>query len=298
MPRAAGARLHIISSALSARPIRRNAMVDAPRPEAALRNFEAASPRPTGDSARVRARRRSRSANGRGARDRSRTRGAGAAASRRACSMGHQDHGLLAVQRCGRIGLAHENEDSQRGSPRAGRSTTCGRCSRNDRRAHDGRLDIRGIARRDVRARSWRRPSGFAVEQRLEPSLLLFGRGIAGQHFHVAGIRGRALKASGARCERPMISQHQAGAYSRLVRPAQCSECGRKRFTDSPPLPGASGPPPPRRPPGIAVAAVSLHFFVEAPLRRVRRERPMKRSSCSCRRRTFRCARNPCFILC
>ena len=68
----------------------------------------------------------------------------------------------------------------------------------------------------------------FAAQQRFQPLALLRLAAVAHQHFHVAGIRRRAVERFRARPELPMISA--SGAYSVLVRPAPSSDSGRNRF--------------------------------------------------------------------
>ena len=55
-------------------------------------------------------------------------------------------------------------------------------------------------------------------EQRLQPLLLLLGRAVALQHFHVAGVGRRTIEHFGGKNDAPHHFRHSA--YSRLVSPA------------------------------------------------------------------------------
>ncbi len=181
---------------------------------------------------------------------------------------GHQDHRLLAVQRRARIGLAHENQDFAARITRAGGPPLAAVDHVVIAVAHDGRLDIRGIARRDVGLGHGEGRADSPVEQGLEPALLLLGGGVAGQHFHVARVGGRAIEGLGCEmrashdlAQRRVLEVGETGAVlgvrqeeiPQILRPCLALQV----------LHHLGGPP------GIAVVTVFLHFFVEAPLRRV-----------------------------
>ena len=111
------------------------------------------------------------------------------------CFHRHQDHGLLTVPVRLRIGLAHENQYLAARIAGAGSPPLASVDQVAVAVAHDGglvcwwraaRCHI-GFGHRKCRA-------DLAVEQRREPALLLLLGGIAGQHFHVAGVRRRAIE--------------------------------------------------------------------------------------------------------
>ncbi len=54
--------------------------------------------------------------------------------------------------------------------------------------------DVGGVGGGDVRLGHGEARADLARQQRFEPALLLLGRAVADQHFHVAGVRGRAVE--------------------------------------------------------------------------------------------------------
>ena len=111
------------------------------------------------------------------------------------CVARDQDLGLLeiAVRIIG-VGLAHEDENfaarvaHARGPPLAAVDDVFIPVT------HDAGFDIGGIGRGHRGFGHGKAGTNFACEQRLQPFLLLLGCAVAGQHFHIAGVRRRAIK--------------------------------------------------------------------------------------------------------
>ncbi len=55
--------------------------------------------------------------------------------------------------------------------------------------AHDAALDIGGVGRCHRRLCHRKTRTNLAIQQGLQPPLLVFGRAVTCQHFHVAGVR-------------------------------------------------------------------------------------------------------------
>ena len=113
----------------------------------------------------------------------------------------HEDHRLLLVARRIGIGLAHQDEDlaarvhRARGPPLPGVDDIARIAL-----AADRRLDVGRVGGGDRRLGHRKRRADLALEQRLQPALLLFLRAIADQRFHIAGIGRRAVEDLG--CDR------------------------------------------------------------------------------------------------
>ena len=107
----------------------------------------------------------------------------------------HQDHRLLLMPRRVRVGLAHHDKNlaarvhRARGPPFAGVDDIAAVAL-----APDAGLDIGRVGRGHRRLGHREGGADFAVEQRLQPPVLLLLRRVAHQRFHVAGIGGRAVE--------------------------------------------------------------------------------------------------------
>jgi len=89
-----------------------------------------------------------------------------------------------------------------------------------------GHGDVGGIRRRHVRLGHQIGGADFSLEQRLQPGLLLLGRAIALEYFHVAGVRRRAVEGFGAEMrlahllgEIGVFDDRQAGAALGIGQP-------------------------------------------------------------------------------
>src|SRR5205814_3198423 len=107
----------------------------------------------------------------------------------------HEDHRLLLVARCIGIGLAHQDKDlaarvhRARGPPLPGVDDIARIAL-----AADRRLDVGRVGGRDSRLGHRKRRADLALEQWLQPALLLFLRAIADERYHIAGIGRRAVE--------------------------------------------------------------------------------------------------------
>ena len=181
---------------------------------------------------------------------------------------GHENHRLLAVVRGARIGLAHEDQDLAARVARAGSPPLAAVDHVVIAVAHDGGLNIRGIAGGDIRLGHRKGGADAPLEQRLEPARLLRRRRIARQHLHVAGIRRRTIEGF----RRQMRTSHDFAQGSVL----QIREPGAMLGMRQEQVPQIFRPRlvlqflhDRRGLPGIAGAAVLVHLFVEARLGRV-----------------------------
>ena len=170
-----------------------HAVVDAPRPEAALRDFEAAAFAEQ-DAARRHAHvveadfhvtvRRVVVAE-----HRQRPQHLDAGRIGR-----HQDHRLLRVARRLRVGLAHEDVDL---AARIAGTADPPLAAVDDvvvAVTLDARGDVGRVARRDRRLGHREGAADLAVQQRLKPALLVFGQAVAFDRLHVAGVGRRAVE--------------------------------------------------------------------------------------------------------
>src|SRR5262245_39282622 len=111
----------------------------------------------------------------------------------------HQDHRLLLVA-VGvlRVGLTHEDEDLATRVADARAPPLVAVDHVGVALADDRRLDVGRIGRRDLRLGHDERRADLALEQRLEPLLLLCLGAVALDRLHVAGIRRRAVERLGS----------------------------------------------------------------------------------------------------
>jgi hypothetical protein len=106
---------------------------------------------------------------------------------------GDQDHRLLAVRGAVRVGLAHDDEDlaalvrGTAGPPLAPVDHVVVAV------AHHRRLDVAGVGRGDVRLGHREAGPDLALEQRVQPPLLLLGRAEQHERLHVACVRRPAV---------------------------------------------------------------------------------------------------------
>ena len=105
------------------------------------------------------------------------------------CVHRHQNHRLLFMFWCVGIGLAHENRYLAAWIACAGRPPLSSIDNVGISVAHDVALDIRRVGRCHGRLRHGKTRTNLAIQQRLQPALLVFRRTITRQHFHVARIR-------------------------------------------------------------------------------------------------------------
>ncbi len=107
----------------------------------------------------------------------------------------HEDHRLLAVARRVRgVGPAHHDEQRAARVGRAGCPPLAAVDHVVGAVAHDRGPDVRRVARGHCRLGHGEAGADFAGEQRFEPAALLFGRAVALEHFHVAGVGCRAIE--------------------------------------------------------------------------------------------------------
>ena len=180
----------------------------------------------------------------------------------------HEDHRLLAVKRRGRVGLTHEYQDFAAWISGAGGPPLAAVDHVVIAVAHDGGLDVRGIARRHVGLGHGEGRTDPPLEQRREPACLLLGSGVAGQHFHVARVGGGAIEC--LRCEMRTSHDLAQGRVLEIgearavlgVRQEQIPQILRPRLLLQL-LHDRSGPP------GIAAAPRLFHFRLEERLGRV-----------------------------
>ena len=106
-----------------------------------------------------------------------------------------------------RGGLAHEDQDFAARVAHAGRPPLASVDDVFVPVAHDARLDVRGVGRGHGRLGHGEARPDLALQQRLQPRMLLFGRAVARQHFHVAGVRRGTVEHLGG----PMHAAHDLG---------------------------------------------------------------------------------------
>ena len=107
----------------------------------------------------------------------------------------HDDHRLLLVfVRVARVGFSHEDEQRAARVGRAGGKPLASVYDIVIAVANDGRLDVGGIRRCNRRLGHGEAGARPALQQRRQPLLLLFRGAVAHQHFHVAGVRRRAVE--------------------------------------------------------------------------------------------------------
>ncbi len=112
----------------------------------------------------------------------------------------HEDHRVLAVPLGSGVGEPHEDPDLAVGVARAGRPPLA--AVEHDVVAVEGGrgAHVRGVGAGDPRLGHEERAAHPAVEEGLEPLLLLLGRAVAQQHLHVAGVGRVAVEHQ--RCQR------------------------------------------------------------------------------------------------
>ncbi len=105
-----------------------------------------------------------------------------------------EDHRLLLVQRSGRRGLAHENAQlaarvaSARSPPFAAVENVFFSA------ALDARLDVGGVGGGDFGLGHGEARTNRPGQKRLEPALLLLGRAVTHEDFHIPRIGRRAIE--------------------------------------------------------------------------------------------------------
>src|SRR5438445_42340 len=106
----------------------------------------------------------------------------------------HEDHGLLPVRWRRRIGLAHEYTDlaariaGARSPPLAPVQNILFTV------ADNAGADVGRVRGRYVWFSHGEAGANFTGQKRFKPAFLLFRCAVADQHFHVAGVRGRAVE--------------------------------------------------------------------------------------------------------
>ncbi len=106
----------------------------------------------------------------------------------------HQDHGLLLVFWCVRIGLTHENEYLATGISCPGRPPLVSVYDIPIAITNNAGPDVCGIRRGHVRLSHAKGGADFAFQQGLEPPLLLLLSTVANKCLHVPCIRRRAVE--------------------------------------------------------------------------------------------------------
>ena len=136
----------------------------------------------------------------------------------------HQDLRLLLVARVARVGLAHQDRDLAARIAGAGREPLAAVDLVVVAVALDAGLDVGGVGGRHRRLGHQERGADLAVHQRPQPLLLLLLAAVAQEHFHVAGIRRRAVEHfRGPADAAHLLRQHrvfevgQAGAMKLVV---------------------------------------------------------------------------------
>jgi hypothetical protein len=107
--------------------------------------------------------------------------------------LGHQDLRLLFARRRVRIGFHHHDHDLAAGIAEAGDVIFLAVDHPFVADEFCRGRDILGIRRRDIGFGHGVGGADFTIQERLEPLRLLCGRADALEHFHVAGIRRRAV---------------------------------------------------------------------------------------------------------
>ena len=105
----------------------------------------------------------------------------------------HDDHRLLAVGRRVGIALAHQDDDLAARIAHARRPPLAAVDDIVVAVALDAALDVARVGRGDRRLGHGEAGADLAVEQRLQPLLLVLLGAVAGEHFHVAGVGRRAV---------------------------------------------------------------------------------------------------------
>ena len=106
----------------------------------------------------------------------------------------HQNHRLLRMARCFRIGLAHQDEDLAAWIAGAGDPPLVAVDEVVVAITFDAGGDVGGVRRRHGRLGHGKGRADLAAQQGLEPLLLVFFGTIALDGFHVASIGGRAVE--------------------------------------------------------------------------------------------------------
>ena len=109
----------------------------------------------------------------------------------------HQDLRLALVRRCVRVGLHHHDHDLAARITGARDVVLLAVDHPLVAVTHGATGDVLGVRRRDVGLGHRVRRTDLAVQQRLQPLLLLLGRADPLEHLHVAGVGSRAVEALG-----------------------------------------------------------------------------------------------------
>jgi hypothetical protein len=107
---------------------------------------------------------------------------------------GHQNHGLLLMFWSGRIGFSHEDRDLAARIAGAGGPPLTAINDVVIAVAHDAGFDVGGVGGGNSWLGHREAGSDFACQERLQPAFFLFGRPVACEHFHVAGIGRRTVE--------------------------------------------------------------------------------------------------------
>ncbi|MCY1425178.1 hypothetical protein D9M71_409610 [compost metagenome] len=107
---------------------------------------------------------------------------------------GHQDHRVLLVARCVRVGQAHEDHHLAARVAGTGGPPFAAVDDPLVTLAHGAGFHVGGIGRRHARLGHGEGRTDLATQQRFQPPALLFFVAVAHQHFHVAGIRRGAVE--------------------------------------------------------------------------------------------------------
>ncbi len=106
----------------------------------------------------------------------------------------HQNHRVLGVARCIRVGQAHEDHDLAARVAGAGGPPLATVDDPLVTLTHRAGLHVGGVGRSHARLGHAEGRTDFAAQQRFQPLALLRLAAVAHQHFHVAGIRRRAVE--------------------------------------------------------------------------------------------------------
>jgi hypothetical protein len=98
--------------------------------------------------------------------------------------------------------------------------------------ARDARLDVRGIRRRHLGLRHGEGGADLALEERLQPFLLVLGPAVTLEHLHVTGIRGRAVE--GLRGDGRAAHDLAEGRVLEIGQPCPPLALGQKQVPQAP----------------------------------------------------------------